>query len=36
MTLKDENIRDIREKNVVTNVWSCPAFAMYLSNKCGS
>ena len=34
MTLKDESIREIREKNVVTNVWSSPAFAMYLSNKC--
>lgn len=35
MTLKDESIREIRGKNVVTNVWSSPAFAMYLSNKCG-
>jgi hypothetical protein len=33
MTLKDESIREIRGKNVVTNVWSSPAFAMYLSNK---
>ncbi|KAH9042231.1 hypothetical protein EDB85DRAFT_2286015 [Lactarius pseudohatsudake] len=35
MTLKNESIREIREKNVVTNVWSSPAFAMYLSNKSG-
>lgn len=35
MTLKAENrLPEIRTKNVVTNVWSCPSFAMYLSNKC--
>jgi len=33
--LKAENpLPEIRTKNVVTNVWSCPSFAMYLSNKC--
>jgi hypothetical protein len=25
---------EVRGKNVVTSVWSCPAFAMYISNKC--
>ena len=36
MALKVENpLPEIRTKNVVTNVWSCPSFAMYLSNKCG-
>ncbi len=36
MALKDENnpMREIRTKNVITGIWSCPAFAMYLSNKC--
>jgi hypothetical protein len=35
MALKDENpVPEIRTKNVVTGVWSCPSFAMYLSNKC--
>lgn len=35
MALKAENpLPEIRTKNVVTNVWSCPSFAMYLSNKC--
>jgi len=29
----DNPIPDIRTKNVVTNLWLCPAFAMYLSNK---
>ncbi|KAI0281709.1 hypothetical protein BC826DRAFT_1068607 [Russula brevipes] len=34
MALKDENpVPEIRTKNVVTGVWSCPSFAMYLSNK---
>jgi hypothetical protein len=36
MALRDDNpIPDIRTKNVVTNLWMCPAFAMYMSNKCG-
>ena len=30
----DNPIPDIRTKNVVTNLWLCPAFAMYMSNKC--
>jgi hypothetical protein len=35
MALKDENpVPEIRTKNVVTGIWSCPSFAMYLSNKC--
>src|SRR5713101_5564323 len=35
MALKAENpLPEIRTKNVVTNIWSCPSFAMYLSNKC--
>ena len=35
MTLKAENpLPEIRTKNVITNLWSCPSFAMYLSNKC--
>ena len=35
MALKAGNpLPEIRTKNVVTNVWSCPSFAMYLSNKC--
>jgi len=34
MALKAENpLPEIRTKNVITNVWSCPSFAMYLSNK---
>jgi len=34
MALRDDNpIPDIRTKNVVTNLWMCPAFAMYMSNK---
>lgn len=36
MTLKADNpVPDIRTKNVITNVWLCPSFAMYMSNKCG-
>lgn len=36
MALKAENpLLEIRTKNVITNVWSCPSFAMYLSNKSG-
>jgi len=27
-------MREIRTKNVITGIWSCPAFATYLSNKC--
>jgi hypothetical protein len=35
LALKAENpIPDIRTKNVVTNVWLGPSFAMYMSNKC--
>lgn len=30
----DNPIPDVRTKNVVTNLWLCPAFAMYMSNKC--
>jgi len=37
MALKEENpVPEIRSKNVVTGVWTCPAFAMYLSDKCKS
>lgn len=35
MALKEESpVREIRSKNVITGVWTCPAFAMYLSDKC--
>ena len=35
LALRDDNpIPDVRTKNVVTNLWLCPAFAMYMSNKC--
>jgi len=34
MALKPDNpIPEIRTKNVVTDVWTCPSFAMYMSNK---
>jgi len=35
MALKDEDgpMREIRSKNIVTSVWVCPKFGMYLSNK---
>jgi hypothetical protein len=34
MALKEENpVPAIRSKSVITGVWSCPAFAMYLSDK---
>lgn len=39
MTFKEETLNavpEIRSKNVITGIRSCPAFAMYFSNKCGS
>ncbi|KAH9954671.1 hypothetical protein BC827DRAFT_1272422 [Russula dissimulans] len=35
MVLKDEDgpMREMRSKNIVTSVWVCPKFGMYLSNK---
>ena len=30
----DNPMPDIRTKNVITSLWLCPAFAMYMSNKC--
>jgi len=37
MALEEKNpLPEIRSKNVITGVWSCPAFAMYLSDTCKS
>jgi len=37
MALKDDNpVPEIRNKNVVTSIWVCPTFGMYLSNTGGS
>ncbi|KAH9954667.1 hypothetical protein BC827DRAFT_1241743 [Russula dissimulans] len=30
-----DTMREIRSKNVITSVWACPKFGVYLSNKCG-